>query len=184
VNALLRWLSRQRPWKVFATVLMISLITSPLCASAAHPVLLTMSAVFGATVRFGYPILVIFGFPARYSTPLRRRIALCSGMLLCVLASAAALAPSPHPQMPDWLRVTFGLPLTALLFAPFFIATGVIGDARRAVGQYLIGDCISTWLCVFTYPLFGVFFVQRRVAAALAALDATPPTAHGRAVTA
>ncbi len=182
MDALLRWLSRQRPWQVLAVVLAISLVATPLGASATHPLLLLFSAVLGATIMFGYPLLVIFGFPAPYTTRLRSRIALGSCALLCIVVLATALAPANYFSLPDWLRVALGLPLTALLFAPFFIATSVVDDARRALGHYQLGDSIGTWLCIFSYPLFGVFFVQRRVASALVALDARAPPAHGGAI--
>jgi len=131
---------------------------------------------------FGYPLLVIFGFPPPYASRLRRGIAWGSSALLCIVVLASVLAPTYHFSLPNWLRVALGLPLTALLLAPFFIATSVVDDARRALGRYQLGDSVGTWLCIFSYPLFGVFFVQRSVASTLAALDAKVPPGHGGAI--
>jgi hypothetical protein len=180
MGALLRRLSRQHAWQVFAAALILSLLSAPLRASPTHPLLFLLSSALGAVLMFVYPILIIFGFPPPYSTPLRRRIAFISAGLLCAVIFSAALLPTAHLGLPDWLRVSLQLPLTVILLAPFFIATGVVDDARRALGQYRLGDCIGTWLCIFSYPLVGVFFLQNRVAAVLVALDAKGLPAHGR----
>ncbi len=155
------------------------MIAFPLHASVGHPVLLALGVALNAAITWGYSFLVIFGFPEPYRTPWRRRIALASGALLCVVILAVAMTPPPGLPMPEWLRVVLGLPLIALLFAPFFIATAVVDDARRAIGQYLIGDCIGTWVGIFGYPLFGVFIIQQRVAGVLSALDTKIPPARG-----
>jgi hypothetical protein len=170
MGALLRWVSRRRPWRVAASFLAISLVTAPLDASLSHPALLVVGAALGMVLTFGYPFLIIFGFPKPYATPSRRRIALASCALL-LLAVVTAAQPGLEFQMPEWLRFALGLLLGLMLFAPFFIATSVIGDARRTFGLYKLGDCIGTCVCIFSYPLFGVFFIQRVVASVLELLD-------------
>ena len=182
MGALLRWLSRQRSWQVFAAVVAIVCVTAPLGAPSTPPLLRVLSAGIGAVVMLGYPLLVIFGFPAPYSTPLRRQIALGSGALLCVVVLTMALAPATSLTAPEWWQAALGLPLVSLLYAPFFLATSVVGDARRALGRYLLGDCIGTWICLFSYPLFGVFFIQRTVASVLVALDAQGSSNLGSAL--
>jgi hypothetical protein len=180
--ALLRWLSRRRPWQVLAAVIAISVVGAPLDASVTHPLLQSLSFALAAAVMFGYPLLVIFGFPAPYSTLSRRRVALGSVAVLCLICLATAMAPAALLAPPTWQRVVIGIPLVAMVYAPFFVATSIVDDAHRSLGQYQFGDCVGTWLCIFSYPLFGVFFVNRRVASVLDTLDARARPTHGGAI--
>lgn len=172
--SLLRWISDVRPWKVFATFFLSSLLTAPFRSSGPHhPVLFALGSVIGALLLFGYPVLITFGFPGPYSTAARRRITFSGAALVCIGVTAGSLGVLPaSPTLPDWVKVVAGIPLLTLVYAPFFVATGIIDDARRAAGHYKVLDCIGTWICVFGYPVWGVFFIQRNVASALAALDA------------
>jgi len=103
-------------------------------------------------------------------------------MVVGVFILASAVESPVHGEYaPLWLQIV-GLPITLLLFAQFFVATSVVGDARRALGKYLVGDCISTWICLFGYPFFGVFFIQRTVASVLAAFDAKGQAPQGGAI--
>lgn len=166
--SLLSWLAAQRPWHIFSAALLTSFVGAAFNASTNHPVLTALGSLLGVLLLFGYPLLIIFGFPEPYSTLVRRRIALAGAVLLLVALLAVSLgAPQSRPEMPDWLGAVLGFPFVILLYAPFFIATSVIDDARRALGKYKPLDCIITWLCVVTYPALGVFFIQRTVAPVL-----------------
>ena len=135
MSGLLRWISRQRPWRVSATILAILFATARLAESHQHPLLIVSATVLGELVVIGYPLLVIFGFPSPYSTVLLRRSAWVSIVLLNAVALSGAFVSPTYRFDPDWLRISLGIPLTAAMFAPFFIATAVIGDARRALGR-------------------------------------------------
>jgi hypothetical protein len=167
----------QRPWQIFGAVLVLSITTAPLAASENSPLLMLLAGVLAVLILFGFALLIIFGFPEPYSTALRRRITIASITVLGIAILSASVPVLRQPvAMPEWERISIGLPLVALIYAPFFIATSVLGDARRAVGQYKFGDCIGTWICVFSYWALGVFFVQKTVAMTLAALDVARPT--------
>jgi len=72
-----------------------------------------------------------------------------------VVLAAAILTPPESRYAPWWLRA-LGAPLTLLFFILFFVATSVLGDARRAVGKHVVGDCTGTWICIMGYPFFDV----------------------------
>jgi hypothetical protein len=166
----------QRPWRILGAVLLVSIMTAPFAASENHPLLILLAGVLGMLILFGFPLLIIFGIPEPYSTVLRRRITIVPITILGIAILSASVPVLSRPvAVPDWARITIELPLIALIYAPFFIATSVLGDARRAIGQYKFGDCIGTWICVFSYWAFGVFFVQKSVAMTLAALDVGRP---------
>jgi len=124
----------------------------------------------GAIAFFGYPFTIIFGFPAPYSTIASRRVsslALCVLILTCI---ASAVATSVHYEISGVLGTLLGLPLVALLFSPFFIATHVLGEARRALRSYKPTDSIGAWFALLYFPFGGVFFLHRTVAAAAASI--------------
>ena len=159
--------------------MLLSLINQPLAASPENPLLVGLSFLLGGALSWGYPFAVIFGFPAPYSTQRRRRIARCCMALLAVVAVTSALVPDLEAKTPEWVRGLAGVPVVIGAFAPFFMATSVIGDARRALGQYRMGHCVNTWICVLTYPVLGVFFIQRDVAKVLTALDSKASIGSG-----
>jgi hypothetical protein len=169
VATFLRWLSRQRAWKIFGFIILLSVITSPLSATVGSRILQGIAATVGLGVLFGYPAAVILGFPEPFSTAGRRRILWIAVSVLA--ASVISTIEGEGITTSDWVRAVIAVPLTIVVCAPFFIATSVIGDARRALGSYKVGDCIGTWVSVMSYPLLGVFFIQGQVAANLHALD-------------
>lgn len=172
MRKLLRWVSEQRPWRIFAAFALLSIGSAPLGASRHHPVLLMLAGITGVLCLFGYPFLIIFGFPKPYSTASSRGVALAAAVVLglAVVTSMLELQIA-QLSMPGWWQPLVCVPVVALVYAPFFLATAIIDNARRAVGQYKVLDFIGTWICVLGYPVWGVFFIQRSIASTLAILD-------------
>jgi len=105
---------------------------------------MALGSLLGVILLFGYPLLIIFGFPEPYSTMVRRRTALAGVVLLLVALFAISFgAPQNQPEMPDWLGAVLGLPFVILLYAPFFIATSVI-DERSSSPARTVGCCHQT----------------------------------------
>ena len=144
MTSLLSWLAAQRPWHIFAAVLLSSFIVAAFHASTNYPILMALGSLLGVILLFGYPLLIIFGFPEPYSTMVRRRTALAGVVLLLVALFAISFgAPQNQPEMPDWLGAVLGLPFVILLYAPFFIATSVI-DERSSSPARTVGCCHQT----------------------------------------
>jgi hypothetical protein len=112
----------------------------------------------------GYPLVIVFGLPSEYTTPLARRVcfaALAVMVLVCVLSSDD---PSQFPRAAQNPAVRIlGSVLTLLLFSPFYFATHALGEARRSLGRYKPMDSLGTFLSLLYLPFGGVVFVQRTV---------------------
>lgn len=170
--ALLNWVSHRPSWQVFALGVVLALVPMPRDPASGHLALSLLAAAIGAALVWGYPLLLIFGIPSPFSTKRRREIALMGLAVLGLVVLLAAGGVATQFQRPEALRVVLGVPFAALLLAPSFIAACVVGDLRRALGQYRTLDHIGTWVCIFSYPVMGVFFIQRTVLEALDALAA------------
>jgi hypothetical protein len=166
----LLWLSRKSSGSIFAMVWVIFLIGTVLNINRLPWPARAVGAVLGIAIIFGYPFLIIFGFPAPYSSKTSRRVSILSGLVL--IAACVASVIDRH-AMPDasatWLRTLLGVPLGVLVFSPFFVATHVLGEARRALGVYKPLDSIGAWVSLLYFGFGGVFFLHRSVAQSVAA---------------
>jgi hypothetical protein len=113
---------------------------------------------------FGYPLLVVFGLPTEYTTPLARRLSLAAFAVMMATCVLSIADPSRFPSVAQHpaLRILGGA-LTLLLFLPFYLATHALGEARRRLGRYKPLDSLGTFLSLMYFPFGGVVFVQRTV---------------------
>jgi hypothetical protein len=124
-------------------------------------------------VLFGYPFLLIFGFPAPYSTKAARQLSILS---LSVLGLICIASLTFNPLAPEnqitgsWIKLVIGIPVDVLVFAPLFVATHILGQARRSLGVYKPLDSIGAWVSLFFFAFGGVFFLHRNVASAVQSL--------------
>jgi hypothetical protein len=124
-----------------------------------------VGAVLSAAIIFGYPFVIIFGFPAPYSSVVSRRTSIVSVLAVVTVCVASVVNWHTAPEAVDtWLGRLFGLIFALLLFAPFFVATHVLGEARRTLGVYKHLDSIAAWVSLFYFGFGGVFFLHRSVA--------------------
>jgi hypothetical protein len=124
-----------------------------------------IGAVLSTTIIFGYPFVIIFGFPAPYSSVTSRRTTILSVLAVVTACVASVINWHTAPEAVDtWLGRLFGLIFTVFLFSPFVVATHVLGEARRALGVYKHLDSIGAWVSVFYFGFGGVFFLHRSVA--------------------
>jgi hypothetical protein len=65
-----------------------------------------------------------------------------------------------------WPGRLLGLVFAFFLFSPFFVATHVIGQARRELGVFKPLDSIGAWFALFYFGFGGVFFLHRKVSSA------------------
>src|SRR6185437_10571585 len=119
----------QRPWHIFAAVLLSSFVVAAFNASTNYPILMALGSLLGVILLFGYPLLIIFGFPEPYSTMVRLRTALAGVVLLLVALFAISFgAPQNQPEMPDWIGDVLGFLFVILISAPFLIAPSIIDE--------------------------------------------------------
>ena len=175
MSGLLLWFSRKSPLFVFATTWVLILAGCVLNSlPLAWPVRL-FGSVLGMTTIFGYPFLIIFGFPAPYSTVISRGLSV-TGLFVLIAAYVALVVGSPATQrVPmSWIATFFGFPLAIFIFSPFFVATHVLGEARRALGVYKPLDSIGALISLFYFSVGGVFFLHRSVASAAESVSKRP----------
>jgi len=182
MSRVLTWLSRKSSVYIFALMWAALLagvtlselnLPSPLRAAGAATVI---------TILYGYPFAIIFGFPSPYSTAVSRRVSGLAALVLLAACSVAAIAPTAHYETSGVLGNLLGLLLGALVFSPFFIATHVLGEARRALGSYQPTDSIGAWIALFYFPFGGVFFLHRTVAVTAEAVRARASAGERHAV--
>lgn len=101
-------------------------------------------------------------------------------MLLALVCVASGLdsftAQTPEVSI---FGVILGALAGATLFAPFFIATHVLGEARRALGVYKPLDSIGAWVSLLYFGFGGVFFIRRTVLAVAESLAKEDRTDQG-----
>jgi hypothetical protein len=135
-----------------------------------------VGAAISTSIPFGYSFLLIFGFPAPYSSRTTRRFSILSLSILgliCIASSIDSLSMNENPITTQWIKVIIGVPIEVIVFAPFFVATHVLGEARRSLGTYKPLDSIGACLSLFLFPFGGVFFLHRNVASAVQSLPIT-----------
>jgi hypothetical protein len=173
VSSALLWFSRKSPSAVFAMIWAVILLGWILDSIGLSPIIRSVGAAISTMILFGYPFLLIFGLPAKYSTKAERRLSILSVCVLGLICIASLiLNPSaPENQITDsWIKLVIGIPIDVLVFAPFFVATHILGQARRSLGVYRPLDSIGAWVSLFFFAFGGVFFLHRNVATAVQSL--------------
>jgi hypothetical protein len=132
-----------------------------------------LGATISAMIVFGYPFLLIFGFPAPYSSKITRRFSIVSLAvlsLICIASSIESPWMDEDPITTSWVKITIAVPVQVIVFAPFFVATHVLGEVRRSLGIYKPFDSIGACISLFFFPFGGMFFLHRSVASAVQSL--------------
>jgi hypothetical protein len=169
---ILRWLCGKTTPSILWTIWGAVFVGSMTPVFLPHMLSDFIQTVIGLGAFFGIPILIVFGFPSRYSSLTRRRIALVSlVVLLFVCVSTLLQDPSGSRVQLGDARLFASLIVTPLLFAPMFIATAVLGDANRSMRQYKPLDFFPTWLALFAFPFGGAIYVFRKLRPIVASLD-------------
>lgn len=84
------FVSRQSSRRLFALIWAILLVGAVCSARGAPPFIRGLAALIGVLVLYGYPFLIILGFPEPYSTPISRGVATLVAVLLvfaCVVSA-------------------------------------------------------------------------------------------------
>jgi hypothetical protein len=163
----LLWLSRRSSGLVFAVTCVVFLIGTVLDIDGLPWPVRAVGAVLATTIFFGYPFVIVFGFPATYSSVTSRRIMVLSALVLVIVCVGSVIDPhSTHEAAATWSGRLFGLLFAVLVISPFFIATHVLGEVRRAQGVYKPLDSIGAWFSLIYFGIGGVFFLHRSVASA------------------
>jgi hypothetical protein len=163
----LLWLSRRSPVSIFAMTWTVFLLGVYLNGNQLPWPARAVGAVLSTTIIFGYPFVIIFGFPAPYSSVASRRASILSVLAVVTVCVASVVHWHTAPEAVDtWLGRLLGLIFALLLFSPFFVATHVLGEARRTLGVYKHLDAIGAWVSLFYFVFGGVFFLHRHVASA------------------
>jgi hypothetical protein len=164
---ILLWLSRKPSLAIFVTAWACFLVGAVLSNDRQPWLARMIGAVAIAAVTFGYPFLIIFGFPAFYSARTSRLLSLLALLVIAAAYIASANGPTiTNDTSPTWLLTLLGGALAGLIFSPFIVATHVLGKARRELGLYQAFDSIGVWLSLLCFAFGGVFFVRRRVLSA------------------
>jgi len=120
-------------------------------------------------VLVGYSHVVVLG--ASSSSPVVKRF----GRLLCAVLGVFALAMSiimPFLELrgvdsslsaEGWIGLAIALPVNIAVFVPFFLATHVISDVRRAKGVYKTFDFFPTFLALYFGWFGGIIYAHRLV---------------------
>jgi hypothetical protein len=165
---LLLWVSRKSSLFVLAMVWALAL-AGALFVNVQFPwPVRLVGTVLGIFVLFGYPLLIIFGFPARYSTVISRGVSIAA-VLTVVAAYIASIAGSPtsQPESVSGIQYVLGFLFGLFIFSPFVIATHVLGEARRSLGVYKPLDSIGAFTALLYFAFGGVFFVRAKVSEAV-----------------
>jgi hypothetical protein len=164
---ILLWLSRKPSLLIFVMA-WTCLLVGAILSNDRQPWLARMiGTVAIAAVTFGYPFLIIFGFPAFYSGKASRLASLLALLVIAGAYIASANGPTiAHDTSPAWLLTLLGGALAGLIFSPFIVATHVLGKARRELEVYKAFDSIGMWLALLCFAFGGVFFVRRSVLSA------------------
>jgi hypothetical protein len=173
MSSALLWFSRKSPSAVFAMIWAVILLGWILDSVGPSPIFRSVGAVISTMRLFGYPFLLIFGFPAQYSSKAARRLSILSLSVLGLICIASLIynPSAPENQITgSWIKFVIGIPIDVLVFAPFFVATHILGQVRRSLGVYKLLDSIGAWVSLFFFAFGGVFFLHRNVASAVQAL--------------
>ena len=177
---ILLWFSRRSSGAVFAMIWAVILLGWILDRAGLPVPLRAVGAGISTMILFGYPFLLIFGFPAPYSSKTTRRFSILSLSILgliCIASSTDSLSMNENPITTWWIKIIIGVPINVLVFAPFFVATHVLGQVRRSLGLYKPFDSIGACVSLFFFPFGGVFFLHRNVASAVQSLPTSEASA-------
>jgi hypothetical protein len=165
MSRVLIWLSRKTATSIFAVTLAALVLGTVLGLDPFPWPLRAAGVALSTTTIFGYPFVIVFGFPAPYSSVTSRRVSILAVVAAVTACIASVIDIRLAPEVVDtWPGRVFGFLFGVLIFSPFFVATHVLGQARRALGVYKPLDSISAWISLFYFGLGGVFFLHRTVA--------------------
>jgi len=129
-----------------------------------------LASALGIVVIVGYSYLVILG--ATSSSARLKRVArtLCAFLIAFAVGVTAALpfleARNMEAEAPgsvqDWVGLAIVGPVNIAIFAPFFLATHVINEARRAKGVQKPFDGFLTFISLY-FGLFGGLIYAHRL---------------------
>jgi hypothetical protein len=156
MSSVLLWLSHKSSRYVFALA-WVAIIVDLLFSLVSHlwPMRFA-SALLGVAVMFGYPFIIIVGFPAPYSSQASRVTSILALLVLFGACVASAVEPSATPILPEpWIGTVISIPLVALLFSPFFVAAHILGESRRALRVYKPLDSLGAWVSLFYFAQGG-----------------------------
>lgn len=171
--SVLLWFSRRSSGSIFAVTCVALLIGTVLDIDRLPWPARAAGAVLSTTIFFGYPFVIVFGFPATYSSVTSRRILALSALVLVILCVGSVIDPhSTHEAVVTWPGRLLGLLFGVLAISPFFIATHVLGEVRRVQGVYKPLDSIGAWFSLIYFGIGGVFFLHRSVASAAKSIAA------------
>jgi hypothetical protein len=139
-----------------------------------HPFIAALGLVGALLAMFGYSIIVVLGLPGHAGRVARGTVR-GSALAFVVLALLVGLARMGRYDLgqPGVLQAI----VTAFVFAPTFIATHVLGNARRAAGFYKPTDFIGTWLALHMFAFGGAWWAHRQVRAVVHDTVASGPSA-------
>jgi hypothetical protein len=174
MHRLLSWLTRKSALSIFIALWFAVLLAWATTWVMPMWITRTLKAAVDFAALIGYPLVVILGLPTQ-STSRAIRVVSFASLLVAAVCSGASGFTGDTIVFPDGNAASIvGAVVVLLIFAPFFIATHVIGNARRALGQYKPLDFLWTWLELYAFALGGVFFVHRAVASIVNAAGAAP----------
>jgi hypothetical protein len=159
------WLSRKSAASIFGVTSAALFVGILLNVERSLWLTHAVGAALSTIAIFGYPFVIIFGFPAPYSSVTSRRVSILA--VLAALTACIASVIDIHATanaVDSWPARLFGLLFATLIFSPFFVATHVLGQVRRALGVYKPFDSIGAFISMLYFGLGGVFFLHRSVA--------------------
>ena len=167
MTRILLWLSRKPSLLIFVMVWACLLVGAILSNDRQPWIARAIGATAIAAVTFGYPFLIVFGFPARYSGKASRLVSLLALIVIGAAYIASANGPTiAHEGLPAWLLMFLGGTFAGLIFSPFIVASHVLGKVRRELEVYKPFDSIGMWLGLLCFAFGGVFFIRRGVLSA------------------
>src|ERR1700730_2332470 len=116
----LLWLSRKSPGSIFAVTLTVVLLGTVISIYRLAWPVRAVGAVMSTRIIFGDPFVIIFGFPAPYSSVTSRRISILSVLAAIIVCVASVIDLRTAPEALDtWPGRLFGLFFAVLIFSPF-----------------------------------------------------------------
>jgi hypothetical protein len=164
---ILLWLSRKPSLATFVMTWTCFLVGAILSNGAQPWPVRMIGAVAIAAITFGYPFLIVFGFPALYSGKTSRLVTFLSFLVIAAAyLSSASSATMALDASPTLLRTLLGAAFAGLIFSPFIVATHVLVNVRRKLGVHKPLDSIGLCIALLCFGFGGVFFVRRTVVSA------------------
>ncbi len=130
-----------------------------------------LGAAIGFAVVVGYPYVVALGMAPKSDDAGAAKLARNLFYLwVLVLAAVAALLPfegaiqlQPSPtNLLGWVSISAAVLVNIVVFAPFFLATRFLDEARRRTGSYVHFQSIPTFLG-FYFGIFGGYLYVHRL---------------------